>query len=1166
MRSIGSLVLAGAVLAGVPQAALARPLTRAERIEAQRAIEGVYWSHRTWPAVNPGPKPPLSAVVSDAALVAKVEDYLAKSRALGEWWLRPITGEQLQAELDRMAARTRDARVLGALFAALGNDPDRIAETLVRQTLADRLVRSWYAGDSRFHGRTRAKAEAALAACADTTCMPSLGGDYRETTWRLREGGAGAAASVDLDAPGWQALHERLGKALGAEPHDLPLGTPGGIQETAGGFVVTAVLSRDDEEITTATVVWPKEPFDAWWTREREGLDTDVEPAAGPFHLPSAAASVCEDDTWSPTYLDMPDPHGGYTAVWTGTEMIVWGGTGSIGGRYNPSTDTWTLTSATNAPTQRTAHTAVWTGTHMIVWGGAGLPAGDLNTGGRYDPVMDTWLPTGTGATPPAGRRAHTAVWTGTQMIVWGGYSAGLEQNTGGRYTPATDSWTATSTGANVPAARRGHTAVWTGTYMVVWGGADAANTPLDTGGRYNPATDAWLTTSTAGANPDARLGHTAVWSGSVMVVWGGYDSGSIALNTGGRYNPSTNAWSATSTAANVPAARYNHSAVWTGSVMIVWGGWFPTNTGGRYNPSTNAWTATSTGANVPSARASHVAVWTGTEMIVWGGNEINSGAPGGGRYAPATDTWVAISGGGVPEARFNHAAVWTGAEMIVWGGIRDGFNEYDTGGRYTPATDSWVPTSTGANVPQARYWPAALWTGTEMVVWGGAIDNNGAFLNTGGRYAPATDTWAPTSTGAGVPDGRVWHTGVWTGTEMIVWGGWNGTSLDSGGRYAPSGDSWTATPGGASLPTARYQHTAVWTGTEMIVWGGTTSGGTTNAGGRYVPSAGTWAPTSNGVDVPTARIGHSAVWTGSEMIVWGGGPGNGSFVNTGGRYAPSSDSWVPTPTGAGAPTARGAHTAVWTGAEMVVWGGISFGTGYLNTGARYMPLTGAWTATSTGSGVPPPRGQHPALWTGAEMIVWGGYPATATGGVYCACGDPLTVYRDLDGDGHGDPAGPALSCDGSVPGGYAASATDCDDSSAAAHPGAAELCNDADDDCNDVVDDGFAVPGSPLLELDASGPLWSSVAPSTGYDVVRGGLVLLVSTSGDFEAATAECLAGDVPDTSLIDADLPPAGDAFWFLVRAVNCTEAGTWDSGGPAQQGSRDAEIADSAGACR
>ena len=55
------------------------------------------------------------------------------------------------------------------------------------------------------------------------------------------------------------------------------------------------------------------------------------------------------------------------------------------------------------------------------------------------------------------------------------------------------------------------------------------------------------------------------------MIVWGGLD-GSDAFNTGGRYNPSTNSWAVTSTT-NAPATRFYHTAVWTGSEMIVWGG-----------------------------------------------------------------------------------------------------------------------------------------------------------------------------------------------------------------------------------------------------------------------------------------------------------------------------------------------------------------------------------------------------------------------------------------------------------------------------------------------------------------------------------------------------------------------------------------------------------------
>src|SRR5262249_28512179 len=60
----------------------ARALTFAERVAYQRAIEGVYWRHRIWPKENPDPKPSLDAVMSQAQLERKVEDYLSKSQTL----------------------------------------------------------------------------------------------------------------------------------------------------------------------------------------------------------------------------------------------------------------------------------------------------------------------------------------------------------------------------------------------------------------------------------------------------------------------------------------------------------------------------------------------------------------------------------------------------------------------------------------------------------------------------------------------------------------------------------------------------------------------------------------------------------------------------------------------------------------------------------------------------------------------------------------------------------------------------------------------------------------------------------------------------------------------------------------------------------------------------
>ena len=192
----------------------------------------------------------------------------------------------------------------------------------------------------------------------------------------------------------------------------------------------------------------------------------------------------------------------------------------------------------------------------------------------------------------------------------------------------------------------------------------------------------------------------------------------------------------------------------------------------------------------------------------------------------------------------------------------------------------------------------------------------------------------------------------MWTGSQMIVWGGYNGSfpGVNTGGRYNPGTNSWVPTSIN-NAPTARIFPTGVWTGSQMIVWGGL---GTLyeNTGGRYNPNTDSWTATSI-TNAPPGRWQHTAVWTGSQMIVWGGF-GSGIYLNTGGRYNPSSDGWTATST-AGAPTARSLQTAVWTGTQMVVWGGVNFNVGgYLNTGGRYC-------ATTSGGGGPPAPTARPA-------------------------------------------------------------------------------------------------------------------------------------------------------------------------------------------------------------
>jgi N-acetylneuraminic acid mutarotase len=161
-----------------------------------------------------------------------------------------------------------------------------------------------------------------------------------------------------------------------------------------------------------------------------------------------------------------------------------------------------------------------------------------------------------------------------------------------------------------------------------------AGNSITNSGGRYNPSTDTWQPVATSPLN--ARRYHCAVWTGSELVVWGGYNSFTNSyLGDGARYNPVTDSWVNLPTG---PAARINFSAVWTGSKMIVWGGFNGdefNNTGSAYDPILDSWTVLPT-MNAPSKRQNHSALWTGTEMFIWGGDGFNDG----GFFQLTTNEW----------------------------------------------------------------------------------------------------------------------------------------------------------------------------------------------------------------------------------------------------------------------------------------------------------------------------------------------------------------------------------------------------------------------------------------------------------------------------------------------------------------------------------------------
>ncbi|MEO8613995.1 MAG: hypothetical protein ABI600_02555 [Luteolibacter sp.] len=620
---------------------------------------------------------------------------------------------------------------------------------------------------------------------------------------------------------------------------------------------------------------------------------------------------------------------------------------------FNPMQGTWRSLSQTNQPSQRFGFSAVWTGSRMIVWGGVSRVI-ELNQYGGY-------------------------TFTGQDQI---------EPN-GGLYDPVTNIWT-TFTGG--PTGRVIPSATWTGTEMVVWGGADwlpASSTFVvrNTGAAYNPDAGTWRDLNTSGA-PPARYGHSAVLAGSLLHIFGG-----SAEAGGATYDLAQNTW-ASITSAGAPDGRYLPAAAWTGNEVAVWGGGMsasppspnsptggfsnPVNTGARYNRTTNSWTPIAA-ADAPVARVAAASAWSGSKLIVFGGGSATGAWLGtGATWEAASNTWSAITDGAVHPGKL-FASVWTGTELILTGGM-NAAGQMGLGARFLASTSAYSELPT-LNAPSIRTGHSAVWTGTEMIVWGGINQTNGTYPAAGARFNPNTNEWIPMST-LNSPALRQGHTAVWTGTEMIVWGGTNGaggaTLLDTGARYNPASDTWQPLSTAGTPPTARYDHTAVWTGSEMVVWGGVDGGGVVGNGARFNLGTGQWTALSF-ANAPSARSRHTATWTGTEMIVCGGL----NLFNAGSRYSPSTDSWTLLPE-AGAPSQRIWHSAVWSGSDLLVWGGRDGAAGTVRgDGARFSVQQNAWLPI-TSTGAAPARHGHTAVWAGSGMIVLFGqktddsYPADA--------------------------------------------------------------------------------------------------------------------------------------------------------------------------------------------
>jgi hypothetical protein len=318
---------------------------------------------------------------------------------------------------------------------------------------------------------------------------------------------------------------------------------------------------------------------------------------------------------------------------------------------------------------------------------------------------------------------------------------------------------------------------------------------------------------------------------------------------------------------------------------------------------------------------------WTGTLLVAWGGQAPGGSPSGDGRaaaagaaYDPASDRWQVLPPAPL-AGRFGARAVWTGREVLFWGGQSGaGDTIFADGAAYDPVTRRWRTLPPAPIGPRTGH--EAVWTGGEMLVWGGyerccPIDSV-LHDQAAAAYDPATDTWrlvAPVPPPWSGDDGSAVTTAL--GGRPFLWReGHLGALAGADDHWAEiSGAPAPPEPGGdqpAFTTTADPLAVGVAAGEEIFVWAGFTGRLTGVAHRTGGPSSAGWRR--------TATLGAQ-----SGATVAAGGPGR-IYAAAGQstrvlEYRIAEDRWEELPPAQIA--SRSFAALAWTGSEVLFWGGI---------------------------------------------------------------------------------------------------------------------------------------------------------------------------------------------------------------------------------------------------
>ena len=290
--------------------------------------------------------------------------------------------------------------------------------------------------------------------------------------------------------------------------------------------------------------------------------------------------------------------------------------------------------------------------------------------------------------------------------------------------------------------------------------------------------------------------------------------------------------------------------------------------------------------------REIHTVVWTGRHALIGSGRHNHLWLT----YDPSDDVWEELTVDPLPEPldglQLDYSVRWGRSKWRqpygVWNGSEVLFlHESLSGLALDPYRGTWRTLAAGPLSPRQE--SSRVWTGRELVVWGGCDNvlaecSDGTGLEQfrdGAIYEPVTDTWR-TMAPSPLPDATV-AAAVWVGTETFYLTTHINTGVVGAASYNPASDEWTLLP---APPFSLFygSNSLAWSSTSdlVLVW----RGRHVSDGAAYDLSTKTWfqlpdAPNNTAVrknainrwSHSVAAIGNTFYIDGGSIRVgWGGG------------------------------------------------------------------------------------------------------------------------------------------------------------------------------------------------------------------------------------------------------------------------------------------------------